>query len=113
MIQAVYKAKEKLQSHVPAANIKELFATHTASSPTSYVVEDRIYAQPSKSADISLFGWEIKDDTQVPVVAKDDPIPPELSDVIRCQRKIQTNKCGSQTVVATKHTSTAGHIVIA
>ena len=54
------------------------------------------HAPPSESADIFLFGWEIKDDIPVPIVAKDDPVLPELSDVIRCQCKMQTNKCGSQ-----------------
>lgn len=36
-------------------------------------------APPDESADITHFGWEIRDDIPVPVIAQGDPAPPELN----------------------------------
>ena len=37
---------------------------------------------PNESADITHFGWEIRDDIPIPVIAQGDAAPPELIDVI-------------------------------
>ena len=50
-------------------------------------------APPGESADITKFGWEIHDSVPIPIIAKGDPAPPELIDVIRCQCRAQDKKC--------------------
>ena len=51
---------------------------------------------PDESTNITLYGWEVRDDIPVPVIAAGDPAPPELLDVIRCQCKAQDKKCSSE-----------------
>ena len=51
---------------------------------------------PSESVDISKFGWKLKDDIPIPVIAQSEPAPPGLIDVIRCQCKSTVNKCGTE-----------------
>ena len=53
-------------------------------------------APPDESTDITHFGWEIRDDIPIPVVAGGDPAPPELIDVIRCQCRAQGKKCSTE-----------------
>jgi hypothetical protein len=53
-------------------------------------------APPDEAADITHFGWEIRDGIPVPVIAQGDPAPPELIDVIRCQCKVQGKKCSTE-----------------
>ena len=50
---------------------------------------------PNESADITYFGWEIRDDIPIPVIAQGDPAPPELIDVIQCQCRAQGEKCST------------------
>ena len=51
---------------------------------------------PNESADITHFGWEIRDDIPIPVIAQGDPAPPELIDVIQCQCRAQGKKCSTE-----------------
>ena len=47
---------------------------------------------PAESSDVTHFGWEILHDIATAGMAKDDPAPPELIDVIRCLCKAQGKK---------------------
>ena len=51
---------------------------------------------PNESADITHFGWEVRDDIPIPVIAQGDPAPPELIDVIQCQCRAQGKKCSTE-----------------
>ena len=51
---------------------------------------------PDESADITHFGWEIRDGIPIPVIAQGDPAPPELIDVIQCQCRAQGKKCSTE-----------------
>ena len=42
---------------------------------------------------ITHFGWEIRDDIPIPVIAQGDP---ELIDVIQCQCRAQGKKCSTE-----------------
>lgn len=53
-------------------------------------------APPDESADITHFGWEIRDDIPVPVIAQGDPAPPELIDILRCQCRAHGRKCSTE-----------------
>jgi hypothetical protein len=53
-------------------------------------------APPDESADITHFGWEIRDGIPVPLIAQGDPAPPELIDVIQCQCRAQGKKCSTE-----------------
>ncbi len=55
-----------------------------------------LQAPPDKSANITHFGWEIKNGIPVPVTDQGDPAPPQLIDVIRCQCKAQGKKCHTE-----------------
>ena len=50
---------------------------------------------PGESMYITDFGWKIRDVVPVPAVAEIDPAPPQLSDVINCQRKAVGKKCST------------------
>ena len=51
---------------------------------------------PDESADITDFGWEMRDGIPVPSIAPGNPAPPELIDVIQCQCKAQNNRCSTK-----------------
>ncbi|KAK3883808.1 hypothetical protein Pcinc_011871 [Petrolisthes cinctipes] len=68
-------------------------------------------APPDESADVTKYGWEIKDSIPVPVIAKGDPAPLGLIDVIRCQCRTQGNKCFTGACAATKNIFHARHSV--
>ena len=53
-------------------------------------------APPEESADITHFGWEIRNEIPVPAIAQGDPAPPELIDVIRCHCRAQGRKCSTE-----------------
>ena len=48
---------------------------------------------PNESAH---FGWEIRDDIPIPVIAQGDPAPPELINVIQCQCRARGKKCSTE-----------------
>ena len=50
-------------------------------------------APPQESADITQFGWDIKEGIPIPVTDQGDPAPPQLIDVICCQCKVQGKQC--------------------
>ncbi len=52
-------------------------------------------APPSESTDITNFGWEIHEGIPVPKLSQNDPVPPNLMDVIQCKCKAKGNKCSS------------------
>ncbi|KAK3890638.1 hypothetical protein Pcinc_005433 [Petrolisthes cinctipes] len=68
-------------------------------------------APPDESADVTKYGWEIKDSIPVPVIAKGDPAPLGLIDVIRCQCRTQGNKCFTGACAATKNIFHARHSI--
>ena len=51
---------------------------------------------PNESADITHFGWEIRDNIPIPVIAQSDPAPPGMIDVIQCQCRAQDKKCSTE-----------------
>ena len=62
-------------------------------------LQTMLSSRPSRhneSADITHFGWEIRDDIPIPVIAQVDPAPPELIDVIQCQCRAQGKKCSTE-----------------
>ena len=50
---------------------------------------------PDEAADITRFGWDILDGVPFPVLAHGDLGPPQLSDVISCQCRVQGKKCST------------------
>lgn len=52
-------------------------------------------APPSESGDITNFGWDMQEGIPVPKMNQNDPVPPNLMDVIRCQCRAKEKKCSS------------------
>ena len=56
---------------------------------------------------ITYFGWEIKDEFSIPVIAECDSVPPELLDVIQCQAKsvLQRHVDASGSICQARHSA--------
>ena len=52
-------------------------------------------APHGESDDMTRFGWDIPGGAPVPVLAHSDLAPPQLSDVISCQCRVQGKKCST------------------
>lgn len=51
--------------------------------------------QAPPELDIRKYGWDIKDDIPVPVIADQPPGPQDLMDVVRCGCKAEGKACGT------------------
>ena len=94
LLQTFHQEEEESQSYGPTSNICQPVAACAASSSANYVVES--IGPPDESADITHFGWEIRDGIPIPVIAQGDPAPPELINVIQCQCRAQGKKCSTE-----------------
>ena len=70
-------------------------------------------APPSESADITNFGWDMQEGIPVPKMNQNDPVPPNLMDVIRCQCRAKEKNAVHMHVAVEKNNSLAQLTAIA
>ena len=94
MMFTMKKKSPKIQALPPTSSNLLLHVLRSHLQVVPWKAADQ-QAPPDEAADITRFGWDILHGVPVPVLAHGDLAPPQLSDVISCQCRVQGKKCST------------------